>query len=41
LALLRHFVSADPKVEVRFKSGCDLFVKKIYAAAFPVLIEVA
>jgi hypothetical protein len=35
------FVSSDPKVEARFKQGYDLFTKKNYAAAFPILIEVA
>lgn len=36
------FVSADPKVEARFKQGYDLFTsKKDYAAAFPILVEVA
>jgi TPR repeat protein len=36
----QNFVSADPKVEARFKQGYDLFMKKNYAAAFPILIEV-
>jgi TPR repeat protein len=36
----QHFVSADPKVEARFKLGYDLFTKKNYAAAYPILIEV-
>ena len=36
----QHFASADPKVEARFKRGYDLFVKKHYAAAFPILMEV-
>jgi len=36
------FVDADPKVEARFKQGYDLFTsKKNYAAAFPILLEVA
>lgn len=36
------FVSSDPKVEARFKQGYDLFTtKKDYAAAFPILVEVA
>lgn len=35
------FVSSDPKVEARFKQGYDLFMKKNYASAFPVLMEVA
>ena len=35
------FVSSDPKVEARFKRGYDLFTKKDYAAAFPILMEVA
>lgn len=35
------FVSSDPKVEARFKQGYDLFTKKNYAAAFPILVEVA
>ena len=35
------FVSADPKVEARFKQGYDLFRKKNYAAAFPILMETA
>jgi TPR repeat protein len=35
------FVSADPNVEARFKRGYDLFMKKEYAAAFPILVEVA
>lgn len=35
------FVSSDPKVEARFKQGYDLFTKKNYAAAFPVLMQVA
>lgn len=34
------FVSSDPKVEERFKQGYDLFMKKNYAAAFPILMEV-
>jgi hypothetical protein len=34
------FVSSDPKVEARFKQGYDLFMKKNYAAAFPILMEV-
>jgi hypothetical protein len=37
----QHFASTDPKVEARFKQGYDLFTKKNYAAAFPVLMEVA
>jgi hypothetical protein len=36
----QHFASADPKVEARFKQGYDLFTKKNYAAAFPILMEV-
>jgi TPR repeat protein len=36
----QHFASADPKVEARFKQGYDLFMKKNYAAAFPILMEV-
>jgi hypothetical protein len=36
----QNFVSADPKVEARFKQGYDLFTKKNYAAAFPILMEV-
>ncbi|MBX3329667.1 MAG: sel1 repeat family protein [Nitrospira sp.] len=35
------FVSSDPKVEARFKQGYDLFTKKNYAAAFPILMETA
>jgi hypothetical protein len=35
------FVSSDPKVEARFKQGYDLFMKKNYAAAFPILMETA
>ena len=35
------FVSSDPKVEARFKQGYDLFMKKDYAAAFPILMETA
>jgi len=36
------FVHSDPKVEARFKQGYDLFTtKKDYAAAFPILVEVA
>jgi TPR repeat protein len=35
------FVSSDPKVEARFKQGYDLFIKKNYAAAFPILMETA
>lgn len=35
------FVSSDPKVEARFKQGYDLYVKKSYAAAFPILLETA
>jgi hypothetical protein len=34
-------VSSDPKVEARFKQGYDLYVKKSYAAAFPILMETA
>lgn len=34
------FVSSDPKVEARFKQGYDLFRKKNYTAAFPILMEV-
>jgi len=37
----QHFASADSKVEARFKQGYDLFMKKNYAAAFPVLMETA
>ena len=38
----QQFVSADPKVEARFKQGYDVFTtKKNYAAAFPILVEVA
>ena len=37
----QHFVSSDPKVEARFKQSYDLFTKKVYAAAFPILMEVA
>ena len=37
----QHFASADPKVEARFKQGYDLFTKKNYAAAFPILMETA
>ena len=36
----QQFASADPKVEARFKQGYDLFTKKNYAAAFPILMEV-
>ena len=36
----QHFASADPQVEARFKHGYDLFTKKNYAAAFPILMEV-
>jgi|CXWL01.1.fsa_nt_gi TPR repeat protein len=36
----QHFASADPQVEARFKQGYDLFTKKNYAAAFPILMEV-
>ena len=36
----QNLVSADPKVEARFKLGYDLFTKKNYAAAFPILMEV-
>lgn len=35
------FVSSDPKVEARFKQGYDLYMKKSYAAAFPILMETA
>jgi TPR repeat protein len=35
------FVSSDPKVEARFKQGYDLFTRKAYAAAFPILMETA
>ena len=35
------FVSSDPKVEARFKQGYELFMKKNYAAAFPILMETA
>ncbi len=35
------FVSSDPKVEARFKQGYDLYMKKSYAAAFPILLETA
>lgn len=35
------FVSSDPKVEARFKQGYDLYMKKSYAAAFPILLEAA
>ncbi|HMU55783.1 MAG TPA: tetratricopeptide repeat protein [Nitrospira sp.] len=35
------FVNSDPKVEARFKQGYDLFTMKNYAAAFPILVEVA
>jgi len=34
-------VSSDPKVEARFKQGYGLYVKKSYAAAFPILMETA
>lgn len=34
-------VSSDPKVEARFKQGYDLYMKKSYAAAFPILMETA
>jgi len=37
----QHFVSANPKVEARFKQGYDLYNKKSYAAAFPILMETA
>jgi hypothetical protein len=36
----QHFASADPQVEARFMQGYDLFTKKNYAAAFPILMEV-
>ncbi len=36
----QHFASADPQVEARFKRGYDLFTKKNYPAAFPILMEV-
>jgi hypothetical protein len=36
----QHFASADPKVEARFKQGYDLFTKKNYTAALPILMEV-
>lgn len=35
------FVSADPKVEARFKQGYELYIKESYAAAFPILLETA
>lgn len=35
------FVSSDPKVEARFKQGYHLYMKKSYAAAFPILLETA
>lgn len=35
------FVSSDPKVEARFKEGYDLYIRKNYAAAFPILLETA
>ena len=35
------FVSSDPKVEARFKQGYELYTKKSYAAAFPILLETA
>jgi hypothetical protein len=35
------FVHSDPKLEARFKQGYDLYMKKSYAAAFPILLETA
>jgi hypothetical protein len=35
------FVHSDPKVEARFKQGYDLYTRKSYAAAFPILLETA
>ena len=35
------FVHPDPKVEARFKQGYDLYTRKNYAAAFPILLETA
>ncbi|MFO0765753.1 MAG: tetratricopeptide repeat protein [Nitrospiraceae bacterium] len=37
----QKFVAAAPKVEAQFKRSYDLFMKKDYAAATPILLEVA